>query len=39
VGGNGRAWVTYTRIRSAGCYAYQVDGTGFSEIVVFRAVD
>ena len=38
VAGNGRAWVTYTRIPSAGCYAYQVDGTTFSEVVVFRAV-
>ena len=38
VGGNGRAWVTYTRVRAGGCYAYQVDGTGFSEVVVFRAV-
>jgi hypothetical protein len=38
VTGNGRAWTTDTRIRSAGCYAYQVDGTSFSEVVVFRAV-
>jgi hypothetical protein len=38
VTGDGRAWITYTRIRSGGCYAYQVDGTGFSEVVVFRAV-
>jgi hypothetical protein len=38
VAGGGRAWVTTTRIRSGGCYAYQVDGTGFSEAVVFRAV-
>jgi hypothetical protein len=36
--GGGRAWITYTRVRSGGCYAYQVDGTTFSEIVVFRAV-
>jgi hypothetical protein len=36
--GGGRAWITYTRVRSAGCYAYQVDGTSFSEVVVFRAV-
>lgn len=35
---HGRAWVTYTRIPSDGCYAYQVDGTSFSEVVVFRAV-
>jgi hypothetical protein len=38
VAGNGRAWVTSTRIPSGGCYAYQADGTGFSEVVVFRAV-
>jgi len=38
VEGGGRAWITYTRVRSGGCYAYQVDGTGFSEVVVFRAV-
>lgn len=36
--GGGRAWITYTRVRAAGCYAYQVDGTSFSEISVFRAV-
>ena len=28
---------TATRIRSAGCYAYQVDGTTFSAVIVFRA--
>jgi hypothetical protein len=38
IAGGGRAWITYSRIRSGGCYAYQVDGTGFSEVVVFRAV-
>ena len=38
VAGGGRAWVTYTRVRGGGCYAYQVDGTGFSEVIVFRAV-
>jgi hypothetical protein len=38
VAGGGRAWVTDTRIRTGGCYAYQVDGTGFSEVVVFRAI-
>ena len=36
--GNGRAWITDTRVRSGGCYAYQVDGTDFSDVVVFRAV-
>jgi hypothetical protein len=38
IAGGGRAWITYSRIRSGGCYGYQVDGTGFSEVVVFRAV-
>ena len=33
-----RAWTTYTRIRRPGCYAYQVDGTNFTESDVFRAV-
>jgi hypothetical protein len=28
---------TYTRVRVAGCYAYQIDGTSFSRVVVFRA--
>jgi hypothetical protein len=34
----GRAWLTAVRVRASGCYAYQVDGTTFSEIVVFRAI-
>jgi hypothetical protein len=34
----GRAWLSYTRVRSSGCYAYQVDGTSFSEVIVFRAI-
>lgn len=38
IAGGGRAWITYTRVRSGGCYAYQVDGSSFSEVVVFRAV-
>ncbi|MFZ1995524.1 MAG: hypothetical protein WAU75_15540, partial [Solirubrobacteraceae bacterium] len=38
VASGGRAWITYSRILSGGCYAYQVDGTSFSEVVVFRAV-
>ncbi|HEX3688786.1 MAG TPA: hypothetical protein VHV28_03790, partial [Solirubrobacteraceae bacterium] len=38
VAGGGRSWITYTRVRSGGCYGYQVDGTGFSEVVVFRAI-
>ncbi len=38
VAGGGRAWITHTRVRSGGCYAYQVDGTSFTEVVVFRAI-
>jgi hypothetical protein len=29
---------SYTRIRAPGCYAYQIDGTTFSRVVVFRVV-
>jgi len=29
---------SYTRIRAPGCYAYQVGGDGFSEVIVFQAV-
>lgn len=29
---------SYTRLSAPGCYAYQIDGTRFSHIVVFRAV-
>ncbi len=32
-----RNWPSYTRIETPGCYAYQIDGTDFSYIVVFRA--
>ena len=32
-----RNFPSYTRLRSPGCYAYQVDGDGFSDTVVFRA--
>jgi hypothetical protein len=35
--GGGRQWLTITRARTMGCYAYQVDGTSFSEVIVFRA--
>lgn len=38
VAGGGRAWVTDARIATAGCYAFQVDGTTFTEVIVFRAV-
>jgi hypothetical protein len=30
-------WPSYTRLRASGCYAWQVDGTTFSEVIVFRA--
>ncbi len=30
-------WPSFTRVQAAGCYAYQVDGTSFSEVIVFRA--
>jgi hypothetical protein len=33
----GREQPSYTRLRSAGCYAYQVDGLTFSRVVIFRA--
>jgi hypothetical protein len=28
---------TTTRVRASGCYSYQIDGTTFSRVVVFRA--
>jgi hypothetical protein len=28
---------SYTRVRAAGCYAYQVDGKAFSRVIVFEA--
>ena len=28
---------SYTRVRKPGCYAYQVDGTNFSRVIVFEA--
>src|SRR5579859_1171726 len=30
-------WPSYTRVRGPGCYAYQVDGPGFSEVIPFIA--
>lgn len=37
-GGAGwRQFPTHTRLRAGGCYAFQVDGTTFSRVVVFRA--
>lgn len=29
---------SYTRLQAPGCYAYQVDGVGFSYIIIFQAV-
>jgi hypothetical protein len=37
-GWSGRQWPSYTRLRAAGCYAWQVDGTTFSRVIVFRPV-
>jgi hypothetical protein len=28
---------SYTRVRAPGCYAYQIDGLGFSKVIVFKA--
>ena len=33
----GREWPSYTRLRAPGCYAWQVDGTTFSTVIVFKA--
>jgi hypothetical protein len=35
--GGWRNFPSHTRLRTAGCYAYQVDGDGFSIVIVFRA--
>ena len=32
-----RHWPSFTRLREPGCYAYQIDGRGFSTVVVFAA--
>jgi hypothetical protein len=32
-----RVYASRTRIRAPGCYAYQVDGLGFSRVIVFEA--
>jgi hypothetical protein len=32
------AWPSYTRVRAPGCYAWQVDGTDFTDFIFFRAV-
>jgi hypothetical protein len=34
--GGGRAWLSLTRVEHPGCYAYQIDGTSFSRVIVFR---
>jgi hypothetical protein len=36
--GGVRAWLSLTRVRRPGCYAYQVDGTDFSRVIVFRVL-
>jgi hypothetical protein len=33
-----RNWPSATRLQASGCYAYQVDGTTFSEVIVFRGL-
>jgi hypothetical protein len=35
--GGWRNFPSYTRLRAPGCYAYQVDGTGFSDVIIFKA--
>jgi hypothetical protein len=32
-----RDWPSYTTVPQLGCYAYQVDGTTFSSVIVFEA--
>ncbi len=32
-------WPTYTRVSSPGCYAYQVDGPAFTDVIVFEVKD
>lgn len=32
-----RARPSYTRVRAPGCYAYQIDGLGFSKTIIFTA--
>jgi hypothetical protein len=36
--GGWRGWGGYARFRAPGCYGVQVDGTTFSEVIVFKAV-
>ena len=35
--GGGREWQSFTRVRARGCYGYQVDGSNFSDVIVFSA--
>lgn len=35
--GGARQWPSFSRVLVRGCYAYQVDGTTFSSVIVFRA--
>ncbi len=34
-----RSQPSFTRLRAAGCYEYQVDGLGFSEWITFKAIE
>jgi hypothetical protein len=34
---SGSSRPSFTRVRAPGCYAYQVDGTSFSSVIVFEA--
>jgi hypothetical protein len=36
-GGGWRNWPSATLLKTPGCYAWQIDGTNFSTIVVFKA--
>jgi hypothetical protein len=36
--GGWRNFPSYTRLHAPGCYAYQVDGAGFTDIIAFKAV-
>jgi hypothetical protein len=32
-----REWPSYIYVPAPGCFGYQVDGTSFSEVIVFEA--
>ena len=38
VGAGWANWPSYTRVRAPGCYAYQVDGATFTDVIIFKAV-